>query len=487
MSKTLLLFNHNNMKKSLTSAKHLFLIVLFMLPMFVFSQNCKLEGNWLGTLSAGGSVIRLGFHIEKNDAGYEGYVISPDQSMDHFPMNAITHNGDSVSLKCKKVHLTFYAAIDAKCDTMRGEWEQGGSMPLILWRVDSLPEMERPQEPHPPYPYSCEEVTFPNKKGGFNLAGTLTYPSSGGPFTAVIMITGSGAQDRNEELLGHKPFLVIADYLTKHGIAVLRYDDRGIGGSGGDFGKSTSLDFATDAEAAFAFLKTNSHVNPKMIGLMGHSEGGMIAPIVASRNKNIAFIVLLAGPGTTGKQILISQSELIGRADSVPEKELQENLDVSRNIYALIEKEKDTKKLTDGIRKVIKESTDKMTEEQKKEAGLTDLAINGMIITVTSDWFTTFLRFDPAVYLKKVKCPVLALNGERDLQVPCKENLAAIETALKSGGNTHYMIKEMPGLNHLFQHCASGSPTEYIRISETFSPEVLGIIAKWINEQAEGK
>jgi uncharacterized protein len=475
------------MKKSFTSAKHLFLIVLFMFPVFVFSQNCKLEGNWLGNIDSRGQTIRLGFHIEKNDKGFEGYVLSPDQSQEHFPLEGITQTGDSVTLKCKKVHLTYRAAIVQTCDSLYGVWEQAGSVALAMWRVDVLPEMERPQEPHMPFPYSSEDVTFPNKKGGFNLAGTLTYPSSGGPFTAVIMITGSGAQDRNEELLGHKPFLVIADYLTKHGIAVLRYDDRGVGGSGGDFGKSTSLDFATDAEAAFAFLKTNSHINPKMVGLMGHSEGGMIAPIIASRNKNVAFIVLLAGPGTTGKQILISQSELIGRADSVPEKELQDNLAMSRKIYELIEKEKDSKKLADGIREVIKNSTADLTEDQKKEAGLTDAAITGMIMTVTSDWFTTFLRLDPSVYLKKVKCPVLALNGEKDLQVPCKENLAAIETALKSGGNTHYLIKEMPGLNHLFQHCTSGSPTEYIRISETFSPEVLGIIAKWINEQTVGK
>jgi hypothetical protein len=457
------------------------LVICLMSTNYIMAQTpCKLEGNWLGKIKAG-VTIRVGINVTKNaSGGYSAYGVSPDQTKEHFQFDEVTFINDTAKFKCKQLHVKYKVVFTGGCDTITGDWDQGGAIAMKMSRVDSLPEMLRPQEPHPPFPYTEEEVKFPNKKGGFSLAGTLTYPNTGGPFPVVIMVTGSGPQDRNEELLGHKPFLVIADYLTRMGIAVLRYDDRGVGGSGGSFSDATSFDFATDAQAAFDFLKTHPKINPAKIGIMGHSEGGMIAPIVASKNKSIAFIVLLAGPGTTGKQILISQSELIGRAEGTKEEELKDDKRINEIIYDIVEKGKDPKKVAEQVRAVLKDELAKLTDEQKKDAGFDDMKINQVIMTVASKWFITFVKFDPQPYLKKVTCPVLAVGGEKDLQVPVKENLPAIESALKNGKCKNYTVKELAGLNHLFQHCTTGSPSEYAAISETFSPEALKTIGDWI-------
>jgi uncharacterized protein len=458
------------------------LSVLWSVPLLA-QTKCNPEGNWLGKITASAITLRIGINVTKNETGnYSGYLISPDQSKEHFVLDEVSFTGDTVKFRCKKLHIKYKAVFDTHCDTISGPWNQAGEIPMKMWRVDSLPEMKRPQEPHPPYPYTEEEVKFPNKKGGFSLAGTLTYPNSDGPFPVVIMITGSGPQDRNEELLGHKPFFVIADYLTRQGIAVLRYDDRGVGGSGGKFSDATSFDFATDAQAAFDFLKTHPKIDPSKIGIMGHSEGGMIAPIVASKNKNLAFVILLAGPGTTGKQILISQSELIGRAEGQKEEDLKDEKRINQIIYDIIEKGKEPKKVAEQVRASLKDEASKLTDKQRNEAGLTDFKINQMVMTVSSKWFINFVKFNPQPYLIKISCPVLALGGEKDLQVPVKENLPAIENALKNGKCKDYTVKELPGLNHLFQHCTSGSPSEYAGISETFSLEALKIIGDWINE-----
>jgi uncharacterized protein len=457
-----------------------FVICLLFLNPVVAQSKCNLEGNWLAKIKAG-ATIRVGISVSKNEKGeYSGYLVSPDQSKEHYALDEVKYINDTAKFRCKKIQLKYKAVFGEGCDTLQGDWNQTGVISVKMWRVDTLPEMLRPQEPHPPYPYMEEEVKFPNKKGGFSLAGTLTYPNSGGPFPVVIMVTGSGPQDRNEELLGHKPFLVIADYLTRQGIAVLRYDDRGIGASGGNYSDGTTYDFASDAQAAFDFLKTHPKIDPSKIGIMGHSEGGLIAPIVASKNKNIAFVVLLAGPGTSGKQILVSQSELIGRAEGAKEEEIKENMRINKKIFDIVEKGKDPKKIAEQIRTTLKDEASKMTEDQRKEADLTDMTITQIVMKVANKWFIAFVKLDPQPYLKKVSCPLLAIGGEKDLQVPVKENLPAIESALKNGKCKNYTVKELPGLNHLFQHCTSGSPSEYAAISETFSPEALKLIGDWI-------
>jgi alpha/beta superfamily hydrolase len=341
--------------------------------------------------------------------------------------------------------------------------------------------VNRPQEPRSPFPYTTEDVYFTNSEFIITLAGTLTMPEGDGPFPAVIMITGSGAQNRNEELMGHKPFWVIADYLTRNGIAVLRYDDRGVGKSQGNYAAATSADLATDAEAAFKYLKTNSRIDPKAIGLIGHSEGGLIAPIVASSNSQIAFIVSLAGPGVTGEQIILRQGTDISSASGIDKKKINENLSTNKKLFEVIKKEQDNKKAVEEMTSLYRE----ILRKQKASPEETDLALKAITASFNAEtipWFRYFLSTNPGDFWKKVKCPVLALNGEKDMQVAADENLPAIEKALKSGGNNNIKTIKLEGLNHLFQHCKTGLRAEYGEIEETFSSEALKIIVDWIRD-----
>jgi len=333
-----------------------------------------------------------------------------------------------------------------------------------------LNPLKRPQNPARPYPYRDQEVTFENRVQSVTLAATLTIPQGDGPFPAVLLITGSGPQDRDETLLGHKPFLVLADYLTRHGIAVLRADDRGTGKSTGVFGNATTADFATDVEAGFSYLKTRTEVDPHKIGLVGHSEGGVIAPMVAARNKDVAYIVMMAGTGVSGDQVLVAQGEAIELANGKDPAEAAKDAAKKKEMIALVETEKDP----DNLEKELKE---KMTGD------IPEPQIGTAIQQLTSPWFRYFMTYDPAIALRKVTCPVLAINGSLDKQVLPKQNLPAIRQALQESGNKHVEIDELPGLNHLFQTAKTGSTAEYAQIEETMSPVALEKISTWILKQ----
>lgn len=322
-------------------------------------------------------------------------------------------------------------------------------------------KQNRYQEPIKPYPYKEEEVYIEN--GDIILAATLTLPNGNQKFPAVVLVSGSGAQNRDEELMGHRPFLVIADYLTRNGIAVLRYDDRGFAKSTGDFASATTFDFATDARAAVNYLKTRKEINSEHIGLIGHSEGGIIAPLVAVDEPELDFIVLLAGCAVRGDSILMMQADLIAEASGVNNIQREETAKTNRKIYDMIIQNKSR----DEIITVLSSVMD--TEIAKNEA-----------FVVTNPWFRTFINYDPFPTLSKVKCRVLAINGTKDLQVPYRENVNAIDEALKKGGNKQYKIMVMDGLNHLLQHCETGLPNEYAEIEETISPEVLQLIKDFI-------
>jgi pimeloyl-ACP methyl ester carboxylesterase len=334
--------------------------------------------------------------------------------------------------------------------------------------------LNRPQEPKKPYPYNEEEVGYENMRDGVKLAGTLTLPRGKGPFPAVLLITGSGPQDRNESLLGHKPFLVLADYLTRQGIAVLRVDDRGVGGSTGSTPNSTTENFAADVMAGIEFLKICKEIDPKQIGLIGHSEGGMIAPLVAAQNGDVAFIVLMAGAGLTGEEILYKQGAMIMKANGASVDQLAKQRATQESMFKILKEEKDPAAAEKRLREELSKS---LTEEEKKKAGQT-IAVH--IKLSNTPWFRYFLTLDPRPALRKVKCPVLALNGENDLQVSANENLREIEAALKAGGNNDVTIARLPKLNHLFQTSQTGSPNEYIKIEETIAPVALKTIGDWI-------
>jgi uncharacterized protein len=327
-------------------------------------------------------------------------------------------------------------------------------------------------------------VTFSNSKANVSLAGTLTLPQKEGRFPVAILITGSGPQNRDEELLGHKPFLVLADYLTRHGIAVLRYDDRGVGQSTGDFKDATSADFATDVESAIAYLKTRKEINQTKIGLIGHSEGGLIAPMVASKNNDIDFIVLLAGTGIRGDKLLLMQQELILKASGVPDSEIKKNKAINAGAFQVILESKDTQTLRTNLTKYLTETLQK--DSASKPANLTEAAfIELQLNQLASPWMAYFVKYDPASSLEKVKCAVLAVNGSKDLQVPAKENLAAIGQSLQKGGNKKVTLIERPNLNHLFQESTSGLPAEYATLEQTISPVALEKITEWITKQVQ--
>jgi pimeloyl-ACP methyl ester carboxylesterase len=465
------------------------LVPVLLIGFILFSQSLtaqkvidkrSIPGSWLGKISANGGEIRLVFNLKLNDKdSLIATADSPDQGAKNIPLGRVILNNEKLTIKAPLL-LAEYNGTIINDTAINGTWTQsGGNYPVNLTKLKTTFALNRPQEPKPPYPYTTEDVTFTNDIFKIKLAGTLSTPKGAGPFPAVIMITGSGAQNRDEELFGHKPFLVISDWLTRNGIAVLRYDDRGVGKSQGNYTTATSADLATDAGAAFNFLKNNQKINPKGIGMIGHSEGGLIAPIVASSNPDIAFIVSLAGPGVTGQQISIRQIEELAKRAGMKEDQLREKTELNKKLYAVLRKEKDNKKAEVKImgiykeylkkQKVSKDDTDKAVNQLKAEFGAAQYT-----------WSRYYFTTDPAIFWKKVKCPVLALNGDKDLQVAAHENLPEIEKALRSSGNNSVKTVQLPGLNHLFQHCDKGVPSEYGTIEETFSPEALKIVSDWI-------
>ena len=432
-----------------------------------------IDGLWLGTLDAGATKLRLVLKIANGPDGLTASLQSPDQSQQWLPANSATRSGDSLNFTIESLGVVYDGKIDAGLNSIDGTFTQGGRpLPLALKRVKDQAELEtrHPQNPVKPYPYREEEVTYANKAAGNVLAGTLTIPPGKGPFPAVLLISGSGPNDRDETVFGHKPFLVLSDYLTRKGIVVLRADKRGIGKSTGDLAHATTADFATDAEAGVQYLKTRAEADPRRIGLIGHSEGGTVAPMVAAGDPGVRFIVLMAGPGVPGDQIIVEQGRLIEEAAGATKEKAAQDADKQRELFALVEKEKDDAVLGKELR-------------EKLAGRVPDAQIDVAIQQLTSPWMRYTLTYDPATALRKVTCPVLALNGEKDLQVSAAQNLPAIKKALEEGGNKQIEIDELPGLNHLFQTAKTGSPTEYAQIEETISPVALDKVASWILKQ----
>ena len=447
-----------------------------------------IEGVWEGKLKVGGVELRLVLRVSKeSDGSLNASVDSPDQGAMGLEVDSIELDDDGVTrFEMKTLSAKFEGTRDEVGNTIVGEFTQAGTtLPLVLGWQERASELPRPQEPQKPYPYRAEEVRYENKAGGVTLAGTLTIPTQQGSFPAALLISGSGPQDRDESLFGHKPFLVLADYLTRMGIAVLRVDDRGVGGSTGQTRTSTSEDLAGDVEAGVAFLKTRPEVDPAKIGLIGHSEGGIIAPMVAAQSAEIAYVVLMAGPGLPGEEILILQGALVAKAEGKSDEQIAENRELQERIFEIIRSEKDPQAAEARMRLTIKDGLTRLSAVDKEATSVTVEFVEAQVQAVQSPWFRFFLTYDPRPALRKVKCPVLALNGEKDLQVPARENLAAIEGALKVGHNPRMTVKELPKLNHLFQTSETGRISEYARNEETIAPIALELIGSWIKEQIE--
>lgn len=434
----------------------------------------------------------LALCIHLGDSTCELY--SPMQTADPIPISAWSLKDDRLTIECKSIGLKIFLARHLQSAPKPGDEEShSAAVEEYVWQgywkqsivkegitfypTDTLFQMRRPQTPQQPYRFDEETVTadYTDSQGNkVHIEGTLTYPKGKGKFPTIVLVSGSGQQNRDEELLGHKPFLVLADYLTRQGIAVLRYDDRGVGGSTGDVENATTLDFADDVEAVFDFLRKQKHIDSKHVGIIGHSEGGLIAPIVASRNRKVAFVVLLAGPGTTGADILLQQNERLFQLDSVPQPLIERRLDLLRSLYAVM----DTLPV-DNYQHFTIALCDKysegLTADQRKSIGLRRGDAIGLATQMALPWMRTFIKLDNSTYLSQLRCPILAINGDKDCQV-LPVNLQAIFTATRGRAD----LRLMPGLNHLMQHCVTGASGEYMLIDETMAPEVLQIVAEWV-------
>lgn len=465
--------------------KKLFFIILIFATVLSKAQSL-FTGIWQGTMISDDIEFFTVFVIEKNEGGELGGLMQmPQQMIIGFKNFTIETREDSLWIKIPAFRAQYSAKLQN--DTMYGLWYQSGEE--LALNLGKTPENEafqirRPQTPVEPYPYYCEDVKFYNKKAKIWLAGTLTLPDTLQEWPVVVLVSGSGPQDRNEELLEHKPFLLIADYFTRNGIGVLRYDDRGVKESEGDFSAATTYDFASDAESAIDFLISRKFVNKNQIGLAGHSEGGMIA-IMEGSNKKLAFSISMAGVGIPCDELLVLQNDLILKGYGKSEQMREDMAKMNAALYDLVQTEKDATELRKKIDALIDETKAGLTEEQITEYGLTDLYTYTIMAQLNTPWFRSFIAFDPSKYLKKIKINFLAINGSSDVQVPAEVNINAMKNAItpKKGQIVDYKIFE--NLNHLFQKSESGMTTEYALIEETIDPEVLEYMVGWIKKVLE--
>jgi len=453
-----------------------FLTILLLLIFLNPVSTQDLAGKWMGLLKIQGMELDLYFNISQKNNEYVATLDVPKQGAKGIPVTAIALKDATLNISVGALGMT-YSGIIKNDSLVKGEFKQMATLlPLDLKRVTAeATVLARPQTPKAPFPYREENITFRNSKDQISLAGTLTLPKNVADFPTVILISGSGPQDRNSEIFGHQPFWVIADYLTRQGIGVLRFDDRGTGDSEGDFSTATSFDFVKDVRAAVAFLKNRRDINNGKIGLIGHSEGGLIAPLVANGPDAIGFIVLLAGPGLPGKELMLLQKSTIEKASNLPVPMIERGQVIFEGAYDRIQQAVPADlTLKDSLIVYFRTSYNNLMPEDQ---------LHRLAGQLSSPWMINFIKHDPAAVLQKVTVPVLALNGEKDLQVPAKENLVAIEAALKKGGNTLFVTKQFPDLNHLFQTCETGLVSEYGLLEETFSETVLAEITAWIKMQ----
>lgn len=437
-----------------------------------FAQS--VAGDWRGTLQAGGEGLRLIFHVsEAPDGSLTATLDSVTQGALGIPVQSATVTERQVTFVVAAVRGQFVGTLNAAGDEIAGTWSQGGSIPLTLVKqaraADRIPD-RRPQDPRPPYPYREEEVAIVNRAADVTLGGTLTMPAGEGPFPAAVLLTGSGAQDRDEAMAGHRPFLVLADRLARAGIAVLRLDDRGVGKSTGRFAAATMRDFVSDAETAIEYLRDRREIDRRRIGLVGHSEGGMVAPRLAVQRRDIAFVVLLAGPAVVGSDVLLEQGRLVALAMGAAPAAVEQSQAMQREVMAILKQSSSSVDARVRLR---------AWEQQKSMPPIAE----AQMTQVTSDWFRELVAYDPAPALRQLTCPVLALDGSKDLQVPEAQNVPALRAALAT--NSRATVEIVPGVNHLFQTAVTGAPDEYATIDETISPLVLERVANWIVDVAK--
>ncbi|HCO93555.1 MAG TPA: alpha/beta hydrolase [Phycisphaerales bacterium] len=445
------------------------------------APQSNVEGTWLGTMRIpSGPELRLVLDIEiRSDGTLAVDLTSVDQG-GSLPMDEATLKDNHLSLKIRTPEIVVEGELVEDGSTFDAEFAQGGGkFPVRFELVDEVPGFARPQRPKKPYPYGQEEVSYENKTAGIRIAGTLTKPRSQGSFPAVLLIAGSGPHSRNEVIGYHRTLHVLADHLTRQGFAVLRVDKRGVGGSTGDYWKANTEDLASDVLAGVEYLKTRADINKGHIGLIGHSEGGSIAAMVAARTSDVGFIVMMAGPGIPAAEILYYQDGAEVKAEGASDEKVAVTRRWWQQMYGVVNQERDNEIAT----KKIKELFADLSEPDKQLLGWSEGKLNYEAGRVTKAAYRYFLKFDPTPFLTKAKCPMLAMGGTKDCQVPSAKNLRGVQEILQSAGNYNCEIKELPGLNHMFQTAVTGAVSEYGKIEETIAPTALKTITEWMFSQ----
>jgi uncharacterized protein len=465
------------------------LIVLwFALQAFCAGAQHRISGIWEGHLNVGVPLL-MDFRIQQDSGRLQVQMDVPDQGLKGMEASSAEAGADSLVIEIAKISGR-YEGKRVSDSLFHGEWIQAGRrFPLDLKKVTALTIARRPQTPVPPFPYKAEDVVYANKDKSIQYGATLTIPPGKGPFPAILLITGSGQQNRDEEILQHKPFAVIADYLTRKGYLVMRVDDRGMGQTTGDVKSATSRDFANDAEVSLDYLKQRKEVDPKHIGLLGHSEGGMIAEMIAAERKDIDFIILLAAPGENIKKLMTDQNAAILSSVGMSKAYVSSYLDLYSKLLNIVPDAATVQEARQKALQVVNEwkaatahnvviATTGMYNDST-----TNAYVNNMVYFLYLPWFRYFIHFDPAPYLEKAHSHILALNGDKDVQVVAGPNLLAMEASLKKSPAKSREIKELKGLNHLFQHCTWCTVQEYGQLEETIAPGVLETIADWLERK----
>lgn len=460
--------------------KWMLLVLLEITGVGLYAQQKDISGKWVGRF---GGQATLVFHFKKSGDTLSGTFDSPRENAFGIPLSTVSALADTVAVTVKQLHVSFKGRLTG--DTaISGSWLQGAAiLPITFIKTPEL----RPQQPVPPFSYNSEEVAFDNADKSIRFGGTFTYPKSGGPFVTAILITGSGQEDRDETIMGHKPFAVIADHLTKNGYAVLRVDDRGIGKTSGTLEGVTSLDFAKDVEAAIDYVKGRKEVNVGGIGLIGHSEGGLIANIVGvQRSNDVQFIISLAGPGVRGSVLMAEQNEKILTKQGVSAGGVAFYKGFIRQVMDSLTLESDSVAVYRRASLIFNKLKQTTPDSVIASLGIFSDMQAGMLMrsvagNLSGSWMKYFITSDPAAYIEQLSCKYLALNGSEDVQVVAKLNLPGIEAALKKSKSTGYAVKEIKGVNHLFQHCRLCTVAEYGDLEETFAPDALNVITEWLN------
>ncbi len=473
--------------------------LLLILTCIFFLNDIKaqddLSGTWNGVLNVAGQ-LRLVLHVDQSkDGTYTGKLDSPDQNVSGIVCDAVlvksAVSGSTLTFTISKLHVSYTGTL-VNDSTLSGTFTQGVKIPLDFHKTNmpfTARVINRPQTPKPPFPYKSEEVVY--NGNGLQYGGTITIPQGSGTFPALVLITGSGQQDRDETIFNHKPFAVLADALTRDGFVVLRVDDRGMGNSTGNFAASTTADFANDVNASLEYLKTRKEVNDDKIGLLGHSEGGMIAPMVASQRKDIDFVVLLAAPGVKIIDLMAEQNAAVMRAAGVDSIFSESFRQMYPQLITALGNATDTITAVQNALPVLQSWQSKQDTNNLHKLGFystVDLQqyIRETYAAVSMPWFKYFINFDPQPYLTKLKkVKVLALNGSRDIQVVSSQNLPAVRSALLAGKTKTFQTTELPGLNHLFQTCNKCTVTEYGQLDETIAPLALQTITDWLNQNVK--